>query len=324
MIAALLFLQFHSTKNRLLTRIRRLRQPKYLFGAIVGGTYFYFYFGRHLFSGGTGVNAASALVPQQFHFEMLAAFALFILIISAWIFPHKRAALAFTEAEVAFLFPAPVSRKTLIHFKLLKSQTGILFTVLFLSLITRRFGGGGHGWIHVVGWWIILSTLNLHFIGSSFARTLLLDRGISNWVRRFIVLLALAVVIVFLAVWGRNTLPPFDITEMSDLPDIARYAENFFQSGPLPYLLFPFQLILKPFLAPDLKTFLFAFAPALLTLTLHYLWVIRSNVAFEEASVEASQKMAERVASVRAGNWHASAKPKKKSRAPFQLKPLGA
>ena len=324
MIAALIFLQFHSIKNRLLMRVRRLRQPKYLFGAIAGGAYFYLYFGRHLFSGPAAINPAISLVPQQFPFEMLAAFVLFIILISAWIFPHKRAALTFTEAEVAFLFPAPISRKMLIHFKLLKSQTGILFTVIFLTLITRRFGSGGHAFTHVAGWWIILSILNLHFIGSSFARTLLLDRGISNWVRRSIVLVVLALIVALASVWGKNTLPAFNLSEMADLPAFARYAENFFQSGPLPYLLFPFQLIIQPFLAPDVKSFLIALAPAALLLALHYVWVIRSNVAFEEASVEASQKMAERVASVRAGNWHASAKPKKKSRAPFQLKPLGA
>ena len=59
----------------------------------------------------------------------------------AWIIPHQRAALTFTEAEVAFLFPAPISRRALIHFKLLRSQTAILFTTLLLTLVTNRLGG---------------------------------------------------------------------------------------------------------------------------------------------------------------------------------------
>ena len=49
MISALFYLQFHSVKNRLLMRFKRLKQPKYLFGAIVGGLYFYWYFFRVLF-----------------------------------------------------------------------------------------------------------------------------------------------------------------------------------------------------------------------------------------------------------------------------------
>ena len=51
MIAALCYLQYHSTRNRLVTRFKRLKQPKYLFGAIAGGLYFYFYFFRYLFQG---------------------------------------------------------------------------------------------------------------------------------------------------------------------------------------------------------------------------------------------------------------------------------
>jgi ABC-type multidrug transport system ATPase subunit len=49
MIAALIYLQYHSVRNRLVSRFKRLKQPKYLIGAIVGGLYFYFYFFRYLF-----------------------------------------------------------------------------------------------------------------------------------------------------------------------------------------------------------------------------------------------------------------------------------
>ena len=116
---------------------------------------------------------------------------LFVIVLLAWIIPHERAALTFTEAEVAFLFPAPVTRRTLIHFKLLRSQLRIFFSVLLLTFVSRRFGG--NAWIHAFGWWLMLSTLNLHFLGSSFARTMLLDHGVSNWLRRLLVFgLALA------------------------------------------------------------------------------------------------------------------------------------
>jgi hypothetical protein len=56
---------------------------------------------------------------------------------------------------------------------------------------------------------------------------------------------------------------------------------------------------------------------------LHYLWVIRSDVAFEEASVEASQKLAQKLAAIRAGNWRNAGKKLKPKRAPFQLHPTG-
>ena len=323
MISALLFLQFHSIKNRLVARIRRLRQPKYLFGAIVGGAYFYFYFGRHFFGALGDTNGSGAFYPDQLPLEAIGALALFVIVVSAWIFPHQRAALAFTEAEVAFLFPAPVSRRTLIHFKLLKSQTGILFTVLFFMLLARRFGSGSHALFHAVGWWLILSTLNLHFLGASFARTLLLDRGVSNWARRAIALGLVLILGLPVLFWAKNSLPPFEISGSTDFTAILDYAEQLFAAGPLPYLLFPFKMIVQPMFATDATLFLLALIPASLLLALHYIWIIRSNVAFEESTVERSRQMAERTTALRAGDWTGAQAKKKKQRAPFVLQPTG-
>ena len=61
----------------------------------------------------------------------------------------------------------------------------------------------------------------------------------------------------------------------------------------------------------------------MLPLALHYIWVIRSDVAFEEPSVEASQKLAEKTAAARAGNWQAAGKKFKRKRPPFKLRPSG-
>ena len=323
MISALLFLQFYSVKNRLISRIRRLRQPKYLFGAIVGGAYFYFYFGRHFFGSPANAKLPGGFSVETIPLEPFAALLLCVIVLSAWIFPHRRAALAFTEAEVAFLFPAPVSRRTLIHFKLLKSQTGILFTVLFFTLLSRRFGSGSHALFHAAGWWLILSTLNLHFLGASFARTFLLERGFSNWMRRAMVLGILVILGSIIFFWAKNTLPPFSISEITDISSVLNYGEQLLASGPLPFLLFPFRIIVHPFFATDAGMFMVALAPALLLLALHYLWVIRSNVAFEEASVERSKQLAVKVAAVRSGNWSDAESVKRKRRAPFQLSPLG-
>jgi len=44
MIGALIYLQVQSTKNRLRMRVRRLKKPKYLVGAVVGAAYCYFFF----------------------------------------------------------------------------------------------------------------------------------------------------------------------------------------------------------------------------------------------------------------------------------------
>jgi len=323
MNSALLYLQYHSVKNRTVMRIKRLKQPKYLVGAIVGGLYFYWYFFRTLFGTPTrGQPFALLASPEsQALLESIGALILLIILLLAWIIPHQRAALTFTEAEVAFLFPAPISRRTLIHFKLLRSQTAILFTTLLLTLVTNRLGG--HVWLRAAGFWLILSTVNLHLLGSSFALTMLLDRGISPWQRR-LGILALAVVLTGgVIVWGRQTMPAFDLSRFTDLQAVQDYAQQVLTAGPVPYLLYPLRLVVRPFLASNALAFLSALGPAAALLLLHYVWVVRSNVAFEEASVQASQKLAEKLAAVRSGNWQAARKQPRSKRPPFRLRPSG-
>src|SRR5260370_29384490 len=125
MLSALLYLQYHSLKNRVLLRLRRLKQPKYLVGGIVGALYFYFYFFRYLFHlPGTRRGLSIDPSPENSSlYEALGAAMFLVAVLLAWILPHGRAALAFSEAEVAFLFPAPISRGGLRHFLLMRSQS---------------------------------------------------------------------------------------------------------------------------------------------------------------------------------------------------------
>jgi len=326
MTTAFAYLLLVSWRNRFITRFKRLKQPKYLFGAIVGGIYFYVYFFQWIFRSpsGNGLSKGGFSGIDPALFELMGAAILALFILSVWIFPSKRAALTFTEAEVAFLFPAPISRRTLIHFKLLRSQLAILITVCFLALFSARFGSWARTLIHAGGYWVVLSTLSLHSLGASLERTRLLDRGLTNWRRRFIVLALVSGVAAWVILWARQALPPLTAADMESFESVVNYGESLLTSGPLLYLLAPFRLMVTPRFTPDLLSFALALGPALLVLLLHYLWVVRSNVAFEEASLEASQKLAERVAAVRAGNWRAAGKKQKPARAPFKLRALGS
>jgi hypothetical protein len=326
MIAALFYLQYTSARNRLVTRFKRLKQPKYLFGAIVGGLYFYFYFFRYLFHAGYARNgrpAVAVMIPSEYLplAESVAALALVVIVLLAWLLPGERAALTFSEAEVAFLFPAPVTRRTLVHFKLIRSQLRILFSALLLTLFSQRYGGSA--WIHALGWWLVLSTVSLHFIGASFARTLLMDHGVSNRFRRLLVFPLLICLAAFIWLWAKKTLPAMTAADTADFTSVLNYVRQLLGAGPALYLLYPFQLLVGPFFAPDAAAFLTALVPALLLFLLHYIWVVSSDVAFEEASVEASQKLAARLAAVRAGNWQAAGKKQKARRAWFQLAATG-
>ena len=151
----------------------------------------------------------------------------------------------------------------------------------------------------------------------------MLDRGISNWLRRLLVFGLAAAMIGSVWIWAKRTLPELSAADTANFNAILDYAQRVLTAGPALYLLFPFRLMVRPFLAQDAMVFFGVLAPALLLFLLHYLWVIYSDVAFEEASVEASQKLAKRIAAVRAGNWQGAKKNQKARRPWFKLAATG-
>ncbi|WP_438480395.1 putative ABC exporter domain-containing protein [Oleiharenicola lentus] len=326
MISAFVYLQLTSLRNLVVQRLRRLKQPKYLFGAIFGLGYFYTIFFRHAFRDGSKQSLHVSAPTIEPFLEPIGALLLLSVALVAWIFPSARAALQFSEAEVGFLFPAPVSRRTLIHFKLLKSQIGILFSALFFGLISNRVAWlGGNAVMHSLGWWVILSTINLHLLGVSFARESLLQRGVTARQRLVVGLGAVAAVGVALWFWLRATLPPLSMIESFASPELQSYATRVFASPPLMTLLFIPKLVLKPFFAGDAGAFAFAIGPALGLLIAHYWWVVRADVSFEEASIAQAKQTAEKVAAVRSGDWRAARNlPLKPRTSPFVLAAQGA
>lgn len=326
MLGALLYLRLTSLKNVLLSRLRRLKQPKYLVGAIVGAAYFYFIFFRHVggsrgpkFSMPTGLPAANLPPFDMVHvLGVFGAFAILVILLFTWALPTEKPGLAFSEAEVAFLFPAPISRRKLIHFRLLGAQLRILISAVFFTLISRgwSFLGGG-ALTHVLGWWLILTTLNLHFTGAALTITQLIDGGVSAWRRRLVLLSAVALVVIVSAVSLWRNAPPFPAGNFR--PGVfATWLATVIDAGLLQWLLIPGKIIVAPFLAPDTGAFLRAAAPAITLLIAHYLWVARQEVSFEEASMAYAEKRAARTARLQSGGALGTA-PAKARREPFRL-----
>lgn len=324
---ALLYLYGTTIRNSLVQRVKRLRQPKYLAGAFVGGAYFYFFFFRRVIQGtGRGPVAALPVSPEAAALYVpLAALALFTVLALGWLLPSRRAALQFTEATVAFLFPAPVTRRTLIQAQLLRSQATIFVSAFLLTLLFRRGGAlAGNALTHALGWWVILSTLSLHQLGASFARERMLGLGLNPLRRRLAIgggLLALIAVCWFIV---RQTVPAPTIADVADLSTMAGYAGRVLTQPPIGWVLAPFALVVKPYFAPDAGAFLAAFAPALLLLVGHYFWVVHTDVSFEEASIALAAKRAERLAAARDGRWRSGRElPTKPRSEPFVLAARG-
>lgn len=336
MISALLYLRFVSGWNWVVARVRRLRQPKYLMGAIVGCAYFYFFFfratgspisrGAHHPGTARAVKAAQDAMAIDWQPTATAFATLLALTIVTfmWVVPAQRAALGFTEAEIAFLFPAPVSRKALVHFRLLSAQFRSLFGAVVMMLFSNRWTIlGGNAFTHAIGWWFIFSALNLHFSGVSFTLTRLADLGLGAWRRRIWMLLAVLFVVAAAVVRqpAGHRLPA--LGNEFDLRPLTAWVIELTTTAPLTWLLWPFQTILGPFLAVDAHGFLVALGPALGLLILHYIWVVNSAVAFEEASLDYAQRRSARLEAWRSGKGRPDMRPTKGRAAPFSLAGVG-
>ena len=74
-------------------------------------------------------------------------------------------------------------------------------------MVIGRWSGGNY-LFHYIGWWGCFPSINLHMLGSSFARTMLLEHGISNWRRRLFVLGGVGLAATGVILWARRALPP--------------------------------------------------------------------------------------------------------------------
>lgn len=336
MLGALLYLRLVSFQNWLRSRLRRLRQPKYFIGAAAFAAYFWFFFYRpitrpprtgHGAASAEALQSAAALLPPLDWMAVSFAagsLALLLFLVLMWVVPRQAASLGFSEAEIAFLFPAPVQRRTLVHFRLLSSQFRSLVGAAIMMLFSNRWTMlGGNALTHALGWWFIFSALNLHFSGTGFTLTRLSAHGIGTWRRRLWIagLVGTIVGLTVAQLPGPERLPALDDT--LSLRPIGDWLVTLANTAPLGWLLWPLKLVLGPFLAAGARDFLLALPGAVAVITLHYLWVVRTAVAFEDAAVEQAEKRAARLAAWRAGNRPVELTPTKGRAAPFRLAATG-
>jgi len=322
-LAALVYLRATSMRNLIVSRIKRLRQPKYLVGAIVGIAYLFLVFGRR-FRGDqpSRLSEVGSAMPMDWvsTAETLGALALLTYFVLCWLWPRDRASLAFSEAEIAFLFPAPMSRRTLIHYRLIDSQFRLLFTSLILALVSSRWGFIVDNFaLRLIGWWLIFSTIWLHTMGSSFAITKLLDLGVTSLRRQISMVVLIAAVIGAASIWTWNEWRAPSSDDIDGPSGLFAYGTAMLDKGALGVLLTPFRWLVQPLIAHNSYSFLVALWPALLVYGAHYLWVLRSETSFEEASIARAQKRATRIAAIRSGDLRGGRGNAKPRREPFNV-----
>jgi hypothetical protein len=292
MTGALLYLTLCSMRNFLWSRLRRLRQPRYLIATTVGGLYFYFLVLNPRGGSSRGPSGGPLAFIGRFgeSMELLGGTLLFVIAALAWVLPRSREpALAFSRAEVQFLFTAPVTRRQLIQYKLLRSALGTVLSAAFITLVFRSSSAAGR-WMFFIGMVVMMQTLSLHLTGVSLSRKSLAAHGLAGLARQWLPLAIVVVAVVALggtvaADWGR-------LSSLHETDDVLDELRRLGASPPVAIVLWPFRALVRLPLASSPGELLAALPSAVLLLALNFVWVIRSDAAFEEASAELAEKMA--------------------------------
>ena len=297
MIAASLYIVICTARNRLRLRLRRLREPRYLFGAIAAGAYFYFTVFARLRGGrmararrqhATPPAAGAIAAALQGSGAGLAAIAMFVLAALAWVFPANSSLLDFTPAERDLLLPAPITRPQLLLHRLIRSQIGLFFASVMPAIVFPSASALSRVRL-AVGIWLVLVTAKIYFTGVTLTRTRLASApGGDRWVAWTPVAVLLgAIVLVASSMWRA-----FDGNTLDNPADVLTHLGRVATTGAAGIVLFPFVALVRPIFAPWPGPFLAAVLPATLVLTSIIVWVLRSDEGFEEATAALAARRA--------------------------------
>lgn len=285
------WLLVRSARNRAVRMIRRLRRPRYAVAIVAGLLYV-----GWIVSGIAGGAGGEEPAPFTDVLELAAPLVLLVLAGIWWLAGGYESALAFSPAEVHFLFPAPLHRRTVLHVRLLRSQGAI---ALNAAIFTLFFHAGALGWpFRLVSLWILLTTLHLHQVGSSLVR-LGTTRGRPG-LRRLAWTLTVFAAVAGVLLWNAASALPA-IRAAPDGEAAWAALREALERPSLRLVLLAPRMLLAPLLAADVGSWAAALPAALGLAVLHYLWVIRTDARFEEAAAEAGRRRAARLEALRSG-----------------------
>ena len=314
MTGALGYLTLRSVANRVSRQAARLRTPRYLLALVLGAGWLGFIFWGQQ-PPPPGAAAGAWVVPA-------GALITLGLVLWIWVSGGDRAALAFSPAEVTFLFPAPLPRRALVRYKLLRTQLLVLFNVAIWMVVAGRRPGLSP-LLRACAIWTLITTLALHRLGAALVRTSLTQHGRFG-IRHRVLSIGLVVAAGGALAWGLHDVAP-GVLAAARLgePALRDAVSRALEHPALAVVLWPFRAIVGPLGADGPAEWRAAMLPALGLLALHYVWVMRSDAAFEEAAAEASLARARRRDTRKASGMlvrHAGGAP---SAPLFALAPLG-
>ncbi|MGZ8414892.1 MAG: hypothetical protein ACXW05_19360 [Gemmatirosa sp.] len=306
--SAVAYLSWASMRNRVRVQLRRARSPRTIVAVAAGAAYVWWFLVRPANAGGAAALLADSWAPR------VAALGLTVLAARWWLAGADPRALAFTPAEVHLLFPAPVTRRGLVAYKLLRAQLVILANTVIWAVILRGEGTQLAAWRRALAVWLLLSVLYLHRLGAALATAAppadaQEDAPWRRTLRRALpplVLAAVAVAVLVPIVGQRAQLASaWDV----GLGAFGRALARVLEATSAALVLAPARVLITPTFAADVAGWARALGPAVALLALHFAWVLRTDAAVHEAALIASEQRARRQADRRAGGTGAERRP---------------
>jgi hypothetical protein len=276
----LLRLQARAVVRRMFRGAKTARGATFL---VVGAIMFFLWFGGTMTNAILLPRADPHVVRQYFPLAMLG-FCLMTLITTA-----GERAVAFSPAEVDFLFPGPFSRRQLLGYKIARSAFAALFTATIFSFVFVRYAQHWlGGWIGIFLGLIFLQLLSMTIvlIGQSFG-----ESGLSR-VRKLIIVGCVIAAASILAPHGLHATP-------GSLPEIGHEFTNS-TSGRV--VLAPFRVFAMILTASSLLPTALQWAGiAIVQIAVLFAIVIRLDAHYLDIAATSGQQLYDRVQRIRRG-----------------------
>lgn len=286
MIGVTVHVMFCSARNRFRRRLQRLREPRYLLGALAGSAYLYFAIigrGRSRRRLRGAQAAPLAFLPLlDGTGPTLAGLAILTMAILSLAMPFSSGLLEFTKAETEFLFPAPLSRRQLLFYRLFRSQWAVVFSALIIAITypVASMAARGRGF---AGVWLLLMICHLFFTGVTLTRrrpaVQTLRTRLVAWLPR--VIIGVAVVTVAAEAWRATR--GDEIQSAAALIDLLATTAA---SGASRLVLFPFVAVALPLFADNAIAFIWSLPAALVVYGALIAWVLSADASFAVAADE--------------------------------------
>jgi len=187
-----------------------------------------------------------------------------------------------SQPEIAFLLPAPISRRQLLIHRLMRSQLGALFASVIASLVLPS--ASGYGRLRVaVAMWVFFLTARVYIAGVTLVRARLAARDRTIGVLAPIAIVVAAAAAVTIALAGPLVRHP-----AATVTGIAEQIAETVSSGSIGILLWPVRALVRPVLTPWGGQFVIALAGSLIVMIATTVWMTANHAGLDEVLGDAA------------------------------------